>query len=240
MNKKISFVTFFIFSLIGINSYSKPNKNSKIAAKLPANFVYLEDIAPEIVQNILYGTKKNFIGRRLKGYKQPRCILRKEVAEALKEIQKELTENSGGKLSLMIYDGYRPKKAVLDILSWIKTPIISQTQKQYFPNIKTKQDLLDKGYISGRSGHSTGAAVDLTIVQKTAKGIEPLDMGTNFDFFDKRSWYGNKSISEKALSNRKMLRELMKRHNFVPYDREWWHFSLKLNDKIKFHNFDIS
>jgi D-alanyl-D-alanine dipeptidase len=57
---------------------------------LPQGFVYLEDIEPTILVDLRYSGKNNFIGRPIDGYLQPRCIMTKETAEALKRIQSEL------------------------------------------------------------------------------------------------------------------------------------------------------
>jgi len=57
------------------------------------------------------------------------------------------------------------------------------------------------------------------------KGKE-VDMGSVWDLFGARSGYGYKAISIIQKANRKLLREYMVAHKFLPYDKEWWHFSL--------------
>jgi D-alanyl-D-alanine dipeptidase len=54
-----------------------------------------------------------------------------------------------------------------------------------------------------------------------------VDMGTPFDFFSPRSWPDDASVASVQRENRNRLRNAMERHGFMPYDREWWHFTLK-------------
>ena len=75
----------------------------------PSGFVYLRDVEPSIAQDIRYAGSDNFVGRPLPGYDAAECILRQEVAAALKRVQAAL--RAGG-LSLKVYDCYRPTRAV--------------------------------------------------------------------------------------------------------------------------------
>ncbi|HEX5210154.1 MAG TPA: M15 family metallopeptidase, partial [Pseudolabrys sp.] len=67
--------------------------------------------------------------------------------------------------------------------------------------------------------------VDLGLVRLT-DGSEP-DMGTPFDTLGPRSWPGDTHVSAEARRNRALLAAAMRRHGFRPYDREWWHFTLR-------------
>ena len=57
---------------------------------LPAGFVYLRDVDPTIAQDIRYAGANNFVGRPLPGYEAAECVLRREVAAALKRVQASL------------------------------------------------------------------------------------------------------------------------------------------------------
>src|SRR5690348_8144376 len=57
---------------------------------LPPNFVNLSDINPTILQDIKYATPNNFIGRPIKGYQTPKCIVTYETALALSHLQQQL------------------------------------------------------------------------------------------------------------------------------------------------------
>src|SRR5271167_732906 len=80
---------------------------------LPKGFVYLRDIDPTIVQDIRYAGSHNFVGRPISGYLAAECILSVSAANALAAAQKKLAEK---KLSLIVWDCYRPKRAVDDFL----------------------------------------------------------------------------------------------------------------------------
>ena len=81
---------------------------------LPKGFVYLRDIDPTIVQDIRYAGSHNFVGRPIKGYLAAECILSAPAANALQAVQGMLAEK---KLSLIVWDCYRPKRAVDDFCS---------------------------------------------------------------------------------------------------------------------------
>ena len=95
---------------------------------------------------------------------------------------------------------------------------------EYYPK-EDKKDLFRNGYIAKRSGHSRGSTVDLTIVDmKTGK---ELNMGTPFDFFSPKSWPKDETMTGQVRTNRALLRVVMARYGFNPYEAEWWHFTLK-------------
>ena len=52
-------------------------------------------------------------------------------------------------------------------------------------------------------------------------------MGTPYDDFTERASFASKDVSEKAYSNRKLLRETMIQFGFDPMETEWWHFDFK-------------
>src|SRR5712671_7141626 len=85
---------------------------------LPKGFVYLRDIDPTIVQDIRYAGSHNFVGRPIRGYLAAECILSVSAANALETVQRMLIEK---KLSLIVWDCYRPKRAVEDFFSGAKT-----------------------------------------------------------------------------------------------------------------------
>ena len=53
-----------------------------------------------------------------------------------------------------------------------------------------------------------------------------VDLGTGFDCFDDRARFGHPGVGAPARANRALLRDVMMRHGFLPYEREWWHFRL--------------
>ena len=97
--------------------------------------------------------------------------------------------------------------------------------KEYFYPDLEKTELFIKGYIAKQSSHSRGSTVDLTLLDmKTGKEV---DMGSPFDFFGEVSHPDYQGITEEQFENRMILRNAMVRHGFMPFDCEWWHFTLK-------------
>lgn len=194
---------------------------TKRVEKLPVGFVYLEQVDPTIIQDVRYATANNIVGRPIKGYEVPRCILTEQAAQKLAEVQSELRKQS---LGLKVFDCYRPQMAVDDFDAWSQDADDQSTKQQYYPNID-KADLFKLGYIMKRSGHTRGSTVDLTLVNLADKSELP--MGTHFDFMDETSYPTNKTIGPIAYGNRMILRNIMIKHGFTPLATEWWHFTLK-------------
>ena len=64
-------------------------------------------------------------------------------------------------------DCYRPARAVHDMVVWAQNGRETPAERRYNPAF-SKADLFRLGYIAEHSGHSTGAALDLTLVDLTA------------------------------------------------------------------------
>jgi zinc D-Ala-D-Ala dipeptidase len=214
------------------------------AQALPGGFVYLRDVDPTIIQDIRYAGLNNFVGRPLAGYGAGECVVKRAVALALKNIQQELAKQ---KLSLKMFDCYRPGRAVADMVAWSRNGKETAAERRYNPAFR-KADLFRLGYIATYSGHSTGSALDLTLVDLTtdnsanfdstksyadctapveARAPEgSVDMGTGYDCSDLKSHTAARSITPSQRSWRNTLRAAMARQGFVNYSKEWWHFSL--------------
>ncbi len=212
--------------------------------KLPAGFVYLRDVDPTIIQDMRYAGSNNFVGRSLRGYEAAECVVKREVGARLKSIQEELAQQN---LSLKMFDCYRPTRAVADMVAWSRDGRETVAGKRYHPAF-AKADLFRLGYIATRSGHSTGAALDLSLVDLKADNsatFDPaksygdctaeinlrapdgsVDMGTGYDCADARSHTAAKSITAAQRKWRERLVQVMARRGFVNYSKEWWHFSL--------------
>ena len=129
------------------------------AERLPAGFVYLRDIDPSIAQDMRYAGSDNFTGRPLPGYGAGECVLRRAVAQALAQVQVDLAREN---LSLKVYDCYRPTRAVRAFVRWAQGADDGAT-KRFYPALE-KRTLFASGYIAAHSAHSTGSAVDLTLI----------------------------------------------------------------------------
>ena len=214
------------------------------AQPLPADFVYLRDVDSTIVQDMRYATANNFVGRALNGYEAGECIVTRSIGAALKRVQRDLKPRG---LSLKVYDCYRPQRAVDDMYAWAQDGQETPAQRRYNPKMR-KDDLFRLGYIARHSGHSTGKAVDLTLVQLPVSKAAPfdpradyadctgsqnrrapdnsVDMGTGYDCSDEIAHTGSKAITAQQRKWRGTLVNAMARHGFVNYRLEWWHFSL--------------
>src|ERR1700688_1194358 len=96
---------------------------------LPKGFVYLRDIDATIVQDIRYAGSHNFVGRPIRGYRAPECILSVSAANALEGVQRKLAEK---KLSLIVWDCYRPKRAVDDFVQWSTDSTRSEMKAEFY------------------------------------------------------------------------------------------------------------
>lgn len=222
------------------------------AAQAQTSLVHLRDIDASIRQDMRYAGSDNFTGKPLPGYDAAECMLRRPVALALKRVQADLSEVG---LSLKVYDCYRPPIAVNAMVRWVRDPKPAVDTTRFYPTID--RSTLLSGYISNRSAHSRGVAVDLTLISRTAAPMsadkksgpcttrqsqrapdDSLDMGTGFDCFDAKSHTANTSITPTQAANRRILLEAMRRHGFTNYKREWWHFSFDRADDGK--AFDVT
>jgi len=196
------------------------NKNSQ--DPLPEGFVYVKELIPDIALDIRYAGSYNFVGKPIRGYKQPRAILSKPAAEALQEVQLEL-ENIG--YCLKIFDAYRPQRAVNHFMEWAKIENDTSMKREFYPDID-KKDLFDLGYIATKSGHSRGGTVDLTLID--ANTGEELNMGGTYDFFGEISHHDTSQITPSQKQNRELLKRTMSKHGFRSYAQEWWHYTLRM------------
>jgi zinc D-Ala-D-Ala dipeptidase len=216
-----------------------------LAEGLPDGFVYLRTVAPSIYQDIRYYGGHNFIGRPIAGYLAPECILTAPAARALAQVQAELAASN---LSLLIYDCYRPQRAVDDFKAWSRDAADQAMKAEFYPRVD-KADFFKLGYVADKSGHTRGSTVDLTVVPlpfvmprpyaESAANIDcaapastrlrdgSLDFGTAFDCMDEASHIDATAISPAARHNRALLHELMLEHGFKDYYEEWWHYTLR-------------
>lgn len=192
--------------------------------RLPEGFVSCEAVIPDLHTDLRYATAYNFVGERIDGYGQPRCLLTRQAALALRAVQDELRPFG---LGLKIFDAYRPQRAVDHFVRWANNLDDVRTKAEFYPGVE-KKNLFRDDYISARSGHSRGSTVDLTIVSLQGKtpALE-LDMGTAFDFFGPESWPDFPGMTAPQRANRLLLQVTMKKHGFRPYAKEWWHFTLE-------------
>ena len=52
-------------------------------------------------------------------------------------------------------------------------------------------------------------------------------MGSTWDYFGEKSSISTKNINPIQQKNRLILKTMMEMFGFIPYEKEWWHFTLK-------------
>lgn len=163
--------------------------------------VNLKKFIPTIEVDLKYATKANFTKQQV--YNFETCYVLEDVAVALKQVQAVLATKS---LGLKIWDGFRPKQA--QIKFWQICP-----DERYVSNPYTEL---------GR--HTRGTAVDVTLIDLKTKS--ELVMPTKFDDFSVKAApdYAGPEISQLAIKNRAILKQVMYEYNFTNNKTEWWHF----------------
>lgn len=197
-----------------------------------SNFAEISTVIDDAVYDIRYYSSNNFTGNKINGYKAPKAYLTKEALKALSKAAVILRKQG---YRLLIWDAYRPQKAVDNFVSWINNPN-DEGDKTFYPKLE-KSDLIAGHYIATKSGHTRGSTVDLTIIQKDGSSV---DMGGTFDLFSEISHYKYPKITDEQKRNREVLRNAMVNAGFKGIYSEWWHFTLK-NEPYKdtYFNFDV-
>jgi len=225
--------------LLGVAGQSGLAAAEEGSGRLPGGFVYLRDVAPSVLQDMRYAGARNFTGKPVPGYGAAECVLQRAAANGLKRAQ-EKAQAQG--LSLKVYDCYRPERAVRAFMAWAAAPEDGNT-KRYYPRLAKSQ--LVPGYIASQSTHSTGLAVDITLIPAgqpveasvagangacTAaagerEGDSSLDMGTAFDCFDPKANTASPSVTAEQSKARMLLESIMESAGFENYASEWWHYT---------------
>lgn len=173
---------------------------SHLFAQNSDDLVNIRSIDSTVVLDIRYATANNFTHEVL--YPAAVCMLRRAAAESLHAVQQELQKR---KLRLKVFDGYRPLSVQKKM--WALVP-----DDRYVANP------------ANGSRHNRGAAVDLTIIDSLGNELE---MPTPFDDFTEKAHRDYVQLPEKAIEDRALLEDVMKRHGFIPLSTEWWHFDFE-------------
>lgn len=187
---------------------------------MKSDFVFVDEVVPGIRWDAKYATWDNFIGKPVDGYYVNRIVGTKALCAALKKAQKN-AESLG--FGLLLWDGYRPQRAVDRFLYWSKQPDDGRRKPRHYPNID-RSEMFTSGYVAAKSGHSRGSTVDLTLYYLQSGEIVP--MGGDHDLMDAASHHEAKGISEAEARNRRHLRSIMESSGFSLYAKEWWHYTL--------------
>ncbi|MDR0381588.1 MAG: D-Ala-D-Ala dipeptidase VanX, partial [Oscillospiraceae bacterium] len=195
-------------------------------------FVFLDEMLPGVRWDAKYATWDNFTGKPVDGYEANRIVGTEALALALREVRRRAAALG---YDLLLWDAYRPKRAVTCFLRWAERRENGRTKARYYPRID-RAEMITNGYVSPQSSHSRGSAVDLTIYRPDTGDLVP--MGGDFDLMDELSHHGAKGITPSETRNRNLLRSLMESSGFEAYRFEWWHYVLK-NEPFPCRDFDF-
>jgi zinc D-Ala-D-Ala dipeptidase len=185
------------------------------------DFVFVDELVSGVRWDAKYATWDNFTGKPVDGYLANRIVGTRALCTALSRVRDEAAALGYG---LLLWDGYRPQRAVDCFLRWSERPEDGRTKLRHYPNID-KLTIFANGYVATKSGHSRGSTVDLTLYHLPSG--ELARMGGDHDLMDPISHHGAKGITPVEAKNRRRLCSIMERCHFAPYDQEWWHYTLR-------------
>lgn len=182
------------------------------AAKDPSELIELAKLDFSIKQEMVYATPNNFMKKTL--YPKGKCLLRRNVAEALSRVQNSLKVDG---LGLKVWDCYRPLS-------------VQKKMWEIMPDDRYVADP-QKG-----SKHNRGAAVDITLVGREG---EALEMPTPFDDFTEKAARDYLGGTKTSLKNKKRLEDAMAKEGFIGIPTEWWHFDFRDWEKYPIEDIPI-
>jgi zinc D-Ala-D-Ala dipeptidase len=185
------------------------------------DFVFVDEFVPGIRWDAKYATWDNFTGKPVDGYHANRVVGTRALCAALDRARESAASCGFG---LLVWDGYRPQRAVDCFLRWSQQPEDRRTKRRYYPNI-ARPEMFEHGYVAAKSGHSRGGTVDLTVYDLATGELVP--MGGDHDLMDPVSHHGAQGISLVEATNRQYLCSLMADSGFTSYEQEWWHYTLR-------------
>ncbi|MCD8073187.1 MAG: M15 family metallopeptidase [Alistipes sp.] len=174
--------------------------------------VDISELDGRIAVELVYATADNFLREVL--YDDLRgAYLVPEAAAKLIEAQKILDSLRPG-YRLVVYDAARPMSVQRKMRKFAEA-----TGKQYYVADPSR----------GGGLHNYGAAVDISILDANGR---PLPMGTGYDHLGfeanidrEESLIERGIITRQELSNRLLLRQVMRCAGFTTVQSEWWHFN---------------
>jgi D-alanyl-D-alanine dipeptidase len=187
---------------------------------MESGFVFLDEALRGVRWDAKYATWDNFTGTPVDGYEVNRIVGSLALAESLLDATERAARLGFG---LLLWDGYRPQRAVERFLAWSMQPEDGRTKERFYPNLD-RAAMFTNGYVAPRSGHSRGGAVDLTLFHLDTGDLAA--MGGGHDLMDERSHHGARGVSEAEAQNRRCLCSIMEDSGFRRYDCEWWHYAL--------------
>jgi zinc D-Ala-D-Ala dipeptidase len=183
-------------------------------------FAFVDELVPGVRWDAKYATWDNFTGKPVDGYLANRIVGSRTLCRGL-EGARDKAASLG--LGLLLWDGYRPQRAVDCFVRWSQLPEDGRTKRRHYPNI-LRPEMFELGYVAARSGHSRGSTVDLTLYRLVTGELLP--MGGDHDLMDPISHHGAIGLTQVEAANRRCLCSIMEDSGFGSYASEWWHYTL--------------
>lgn len=161
---------------------------------------------------------------------ETRCLGRKEAVERLYQAAALLPEG----YRFRIWDFWRPFALQAELFDFYKPAIVAQFHLEDMPEEELHRFM--NQFVARPNpdpdcppGHTTGGAIDLTIVGPDGKELE---MGTAFDAFSdlthaayfEREEAAGLPHADEIRKNRRLLYNVMTAAGFAGITSEWWHF----------------
>ncbi len=197
---KTFLASFLLITTILINAQSASDE-----------VVPVKQLIPDVGLDIRYSTQDNFTSQKLysvdEAYLSIGAINKlKLVHDSLKQINSYDGNSYPKGLGIKIYDGYRPRA-------------VQYLMFEIFPNPVFVADP------NSGSIHNRGGAIDVSIVDMSTG--QELPMPTEFDWFGPEAAHSYVNLPPNIIANRTLLYNMMTQvGGFVPYDAEWWHYSI--------------
>jgi zinc D-Ala-D-Ala dipeptidase len=185
------------------------------------DFAFVDELVPGVRWDAKYATSDNFTGKPVDGYLVNRIVGTRALCAALSVAQERAASHGFG---LLLWDGYRPQRAVESFRRWAEQPEDGRTKARHYPNLD-RSEMFERGYVAARSGHSRGSTVDLTLFHLDSGELAA--MGGDHDLMDVVSHHGAAGLAPAEEQNRRLLCSVMEESGFDRFDQEWWHYSLR-------------
>src|ERR671932_681498 len=95
-------------------------------------FVYVDEQVPGVRWDSKYATWDNFTGKPVDGYLANRIVGTRPLCSALSRAHEKAASLGFG---LLLWDGYRPQRAVDCFIRWAQQPEDGRTKPRYYPNL---------------------------------------------------------------------------------------------------------
>lgn len=161
--------------------------------------------------------------------------LLQSVLDSLTEADNKLQHHSPG-WRIQIFDAYRPVEVQQFMVDYTFASVVQAQELNFELPDAQRQAIWEQVYqiwavpsfdLNTPPPHSTGAAVDVTLVDETGRTV---NMGSAIDELSARShpdYFASATlpIEQQYHAHRQLLRDIMFAAGFRRHPDEWWHFS---------------